>query len=290
LQKSLTRAAAVTGLALAAGLPFLGSAQAATSTEVVTQADVTELAENTPPTDNWVEYFRTAASEATFEDGPAVPPLGTGSVELSTPTSGDKVTVFNYDHVGTPLSAVDEIGYSTFRSSGSLQQVAALNIQVDANGTATAGGFTTLVFEPVYNTGQGTVVDGTWQDWDAYAGGDAIWWSSNAIGAAPNRDTFVSWDTIVAANPDAVVVGGIGVNQGSGNAALVTNVDALAFGHDGDTTVYDFERILDADGDGIPDTPAPTDADQCKKGGYASFNNPSFRNQGQCVSYANGRR
>jgi hypothetical protein len=31
----------------------------------------------------------------------------------------------------------------------------------------------------------------------------------------------------------------------------------------------------------------PTDKDQCKKGGWQSFNNPSFTNQGQCVSYTN---
>jgi hypothetical protein len=33
--------------------------------------------------------------------------------------------------------------------------------------------------------------------------------------------------------------------------------------------------------------PPPTDKDQCKKDGWKSFNNPSFKNQGDCVSYAN---
>jgi hypothetical protein len=129
------------------------------------------------------------------------------------------------------------MGYSTYRSAGSLQQVAALNVEVDVNGTETAGGFTTLVFEPVYNTDQGAVVNDTWQTWDAYKGGDAVWWSSNPINSAPNRDTFVSWDTIVDANPDAVIVGGFGVNQGSGNPGLVTSVDALKF----NDTTYDFD-------------------------------------------------
>ncbi|MGY2083463.1 hypothetical protein [Blastococcus sp. SYSU DS0539] len=40
----------------------------------------------------------------------------------------------------------------------------------------------------------------------------------------------------------------------------------------------------DCDGDGIRDTPPPVSKDECKKGGWATFNNPSFRNQGQCVS------
>lgn len=30
---------------------------------------------------------------------------------------------------------------------------------------------------------------------------------------------------------------------------------------------------------------APTSKEQCKKGGWKTFNNPSFKNQGQCVSY-----
>lgn len=31
----------------------------------------------------------------------------------------------------------------------------------------------------------------------------------------------------------------------------------------------------------------PTNKDECKKGGWQTFNNPVFKNQGQCVSYVN---
>jgi len=31
--------------------------------------------------------------------------------------------------------------------------------------------------------------------------------------------------------------------------------------------------------------PAPTSKDECKKGGWMNFNNPSFKNQGDCVSF-----
>lgn len=34
----------------------------------------------------------------------------------------------------------------------------------------------------------------------------------------------------------------------------------------------------------------PTSKDECKDGGWAGFNNPPFRNQGQCVSYVARRR
>ena len=41
----------------------------------------------------------------------------------------------------------------------------------------------------------------------------------------------------------------------------------------------------------ITATPAlvgpPTGKDQCKKDGWKTFNNPTFKNQGDCVSYTN---
>ena len=248
---------------------------------VVVGTDITEQPENTPPTDNWVLYKR-AAGDGDTRVGPATPPSGVGSYEMVTPTGADKATLFNFDHVGTSLADVNKIGYSTYRSTGTLQQVAALNIQVDINGDA-PGGFTTLVFEPVYNTGQGAVVSGTWQTWDAYMGGAAIWWSSNPINVAPNRDTFVTWQSIVDNNPDAVIVGGFGINQGSGNPALTTASDNLSLGYgtgaDAVCVTYDFEPFRVA-----------TSKDDCKDGGWQNVKTAggaSFKNQGQCVQYVN---
>jgi len=246
-------------------------------TDTVTDAEIARQPEDTPPTSNWVYYIRNAAT-GTAVAGPATPPIGQGSFELNTPTGADKGTLFNFQHVGTQLSDIDKIGYSTYRVAGNLQQVAALNIQVDVNGDA-PGGFTTLVFEPVYNTNQGAVVSGQWQAWDAFNGGNAIWWSSNPIPGAPNRDTFVSWNTIVANNPDAVIVGGFGINQGSGNPALTTAVDALSIGYAGSCFTYNFEQF---------ETPASKDA--CKNNGWKTLrrgDGSTFKNQGDCVSYTN---
>ena len=292
MRHSVLAAFALVGVAACAGDPTSPSAQNADLTPsagavvagagssgavVVTESDITRQAENTPPTDDWVLYFRTAGNGA-FVSGPGTPPLGVGSLTLETPTSADKVTLFNYDHVGTPLADVRSMSYSTWRTTGTGQQVAALNLQVDVNGAA-PGGFTTLVFEPVYNTAQGAVVNGAWQSWDAYMGGNAIWWSSNAIPGAPNRDTFVPWSTIVAANPDAVVVGGFGVNQGSGNPALVSSVDALHFDTPSVSVTYDFEPYRVA-----------TTKGACKNDGWKQVkraDGTGFKNQGDCVSYTN---
>ncbi len=267
-------------VAIAATFAAVAGYAAVCETVVVTGSDIVEQPENTPPTNNWVLYKRNAG-DGSVRSGPATPPSGIGSYELVTPTGADKATLFNFDHVGTALADVDAIGYSTYRTAGSAQQVAALNIQVDINGAA-PGGFTTLVFEPVYNTSQGAVQSGLWQSWDAYSGGTAIWWSSNPINVAPNRDTFVSWATIVGANPDAVIVGGFGVNQGSGNPALTTAVDVLKLGYGDDCFTYDFE----------PYRVAMT-KDACKAGGWQTVkraDGSSFKNQGDCVSYvSNGK-
>jgi len=245
---------------------------------VVVEQDISRQPENTAPLKNWVLYTRNAGNGA-FRTGPGAPPSGVGSFELVTPTGNDKATLFNFDHVGTELADINKIGYATYRTSGaSPNQVPAINIQVDING-ADPGGFTTLVFEPVYNTGQGAIQDGVWQTWDAYQGGQAIWWSSNPIPSAPNRDTFVSWNTIVAANPNAVIIGGFGVNQGSGNPALTAAADILSIGSNGDCITYDFEPFRVA-----------ATKDDCKNGGYNNVKDAqgnSFKNQGQCIQYVN---
>jgi hypothetical protein len=256
------KARLVCALAATCALIPAGNALAAPTTVKVTESDIARQAENTPPTRSWVFYTRTPTSTGVFRTGPASPPLGAGSFEISTPTGGDKGFLFNYDHVGTPLADIGQLGYSTYRTTGEAQQVVALNMEVDANGAA-PGGFTTLVFEPVYNTAQGTVVDGQWQSWDADNG---YWWSTRDIPGVCAFTCYVKWSDIVAANPDAVVAGGYGLNQGSGNPNLISAADALVFG---DTT-YDFERV-------------PLTKDDCKNGGWQSY--ATFKNQGDCVSY-----
>ena len=119
MRTKLLAAAAATALV---GLTGVSSAYAAETTEVVTESDVTRQVENTPPTDNWVLYTRagTPPTAAAFVDGPADPPLGNGSLRLTTATGGEKVFLFNYDHVGETLSSLEgDISYSTYRVAGS---------------------------------------------------------------------------------------------------------------------------------------------------------------------------
>lgn len=258
-------------------------AVSSTGAQIITEAEITRQAENTTPTNHWVLYTRNAGAGG-FVVGPSssssVPAEGIGSLRLSTPTAADKVFLFNYDYVGERLADLDRLSYYTWRTSGgSPNQVPALNIEADVNGPNATGGFTTLVFEPAYNTDQGAVTDGVWQRWDAYNGGNGRWWSTKNIPGVCAFDCFVPWSAIAAANPDATILGGLGFNQGSGNPALDANADALTVGFGGTPTVYDFDPFVRAE-----------TREACKNGGWQVVkraDGSSFKNQGDCVSYVN---
>ncbi len=68
-----------------------------------------------------VDWFLTeqTGSAGTFVNGPAAPPLGTGSFSMSVQDGSGKVTLFNYDHIGTRLADIESISYATYRSSAS---------------------------------------------------------------------------------------------------------------------------------------------------------------------------
>ena len=74
--------------------------------------------------------------------------------------------------------------------------------------------------------------------------------------------------------PNAIVLG-FGVNIGTFNPGYTVATDGVDF----NDTTYNFEVGR-----------RPTSKDQCKNGGWQTFNDPSFKNQGDCVSYVNGQR
>jgi hypothetical protein len=246
---------------------------------VVTESDVSRQVEDTPPLRSWVFYSRNPTSTGVFVSGPGNPPLGSGSFELGTVLPTDKGTLFNYDHVGTRLADITQLAYSTYRDPASTApavQLPSMNIEVDYNGPNVAGGFTSLVFEPVYNPDEGAIQSGVWQTWQGIPG---IWWSTRDINGVCAVTCYVQWSTIVANNPDATILGGFGVNQGSGSGGLVAASDALTIGANGNTWTYNFEQFR-----------TPATKDDCKDGGWQSVraaDGSSFKNQGQCIKYVN---
>lgn len=256
-------------------------------TEVVTPEDTVANRSFTdttplPAGTRWVEYNR-GTGTGDFVVGPGTPPEGIGSFKTVTPDGNAKVTLFNYEHTGTKLADINALGYATYRdtsSTATVNQVPAINIEIDRNGgTLETGDYAVLVFEPVYNTSQGPVVPGMWQQWDAYNDGEAIWWSSRAIPGVCAFSCFVTWDAILAANPDATIVGGFGVNQGGGNAGLIAYSDALKIGTADSCVTYDFEPYEVA-----------SSQEGCKNGGWKTLkraNGSTFKNQGDCIQYVN---
>lgn len=248
-----------------AALVAAGVALAATVT--VTPADM----------DGWTAVNDTCGAASTgaisFVSGPGTPPAGEGSLRLSVGANGDSYpTLRTDDYGGVKLGDLTSLTYWTYVSTpGAGSQAPYIDLYVDWNGDNARDDI--ITFEPVY---QGTVTLGTWQQWDALAG---QWWSSTQ-GGPPPLFTLASY---IAAHPDATILAGDDsfiLAAGCGGAAwpnFVGSADKLTVGVAGSSTTYDFE----------PTIGPPTSKAQCKNGGWKRFNNPRFKNQGQCVAYVN---
>ncbi|NJC94891.1 MAG: hypothetical protein C3F07_12345 [Anaerolineales bacterium] len=198
---------------------------------------------------NWLTNDTRSGGASSFIPGPGTAPLGIGSLQMTTTdiygTGNAKAQLFNYSHIGAKLSDLDGLSYWAYRSSASTNssaQTISLNIEVDYVGDGSS--YTTLVFEPVYQPGGvGAMLTDTWQQWDAFNSGNAIWWSTKAIPGVPQAfNSFVSWNTIVANNPNAKIKYGLGFNVGSGWVGQFSGaVDELLVSFMGDATTYDFE-------------------------------------------------
>lgn len=251
----------------------------------------------------------------------ATAPAGAGALRLTT----DATTAAKAQYIhgtNTPLSQASDLSYFTKQVSGppvadpSYQVLVCLNgiAGTDCVANAPAGSqasFTTLVFEPYQNTAQGVVVPGVWQQWDIDAG---TLWSSRTVAcsnggvlAGSGGPPFYSLQQVATMCPGAVVVG-FGVNIGTFNPSYNVLTDLVKF----NTTTYDFEPDTDndgigdgvdncrftsntdqtdTDGDGIGDacdaSTKPSTKDQCKNGGFTRFNDPVFKNQGDCIQFVN---
>jgi hypothetical protein len=258
--------------AMAVTVCGVGSAIAATVK--VTDADIGAGA--------WFTADTRPGGSATIESGPSTPPYGSGSLELATTSAGAKAQMLTNLYDGVALSDVDEIGYSTYRdplATGFIAGVASLNLRVDLDGNGTSDVY--MVYEPYQDQGNAAILTGAWQAWDAHRGGDAKWWINTGAGGC-GQPTPCTWSAIVSAFPSATIregagfPGSLGVNQGSGNAGFLSNVDGLTVSATGQETVYDFEPAIGP----------PVAKDECKKGGWQTFDTPrNFKNQGDCVSF-----
>lgn len=218
--------------------------------------------------------------------GPDTAPYGSDSIQISV-TGTQRRNLATYQFSGTKLADVTELKFSTYNPSagnvGSTSRSAYLNFNVDFNGSDTWQ--KRLVFVPSAN---GVVTQDSWKEWDAINGGNALWtWSGFAANGnkwpdnntTPNR----TWSDLTTSFPDISVRttdSWLGLRVGEPYADGYTeNLDGFKFGVNGDTKIFDF--------DSVELIGPPTDKSSCKKGGWMQFNNPVFKNQGQCDSFLN---
>ena len=249
----------------------LGAAAAVLALGVVAAAGAAATVVTPTSTHGWTTADTRPGGSVSFVVD-ATAPSGRGALRLTTDATTTAKAQFMHD-ASAPLAAVTEASYYTKQNSASFVEGApSYQLVVFLNGGT--DGFTTLVFEPYQNVAQGPVVAGAWQKWDVANG---LFWSTRTVTCSngtilgtPGGPATYTLDAVTAACPNAVVAG-FGVNVGSNNPAYDVETDLVSF----DGTTYDFE----------PSFGPPTSKDECKDGGWQKFDSPTFKNQGDCVSY-----
>jgi hypothetical protein len=249
-------------LAFVMTLSFAAVASAAT-TVVVTPTN----------TQGWSTADTRPGGAVNFVSDPSSP-FPNGALQLTTNASTTAKAQYLHD-ASTTLASVTDLSYYTKQVSGPVFADPSYQLLVDLNGAA-PGGFTTFVYEPYQN---GVITPGAWQQWDVDAG--QFWSSRNfsegtcTVVAGGGGAPFYTLAGLQATCPNATVIG-FGVNIGSNNPSYDVYTDGVAF----NGTTYNFELVQ----------PGPATKDECKNDGWKTFTNPSFKNQGQCVSsVANGK-
>jgi hypothetical protein len=195
-------------------------------------------------------------------NGPATPPLGTGSARLPTTGSSDGQALILAGYQGTKLADITQLQYSTYVTSGGAAQTISLQFTLDKD--VTDADDTTfygrLVFEPYQGTPTGTVASGVWQTWSPLQG---RWWGTTSgnpsaqrpFGAACPQASPCTWQQVLLAFPHAGIhkINPVSVVFKAGSGWTVPfdgNVDAFTIGVGGNETTYNFELTP-------PDTTAP---------------------------------
>lgn len=181
-----------------------------------------------------------------------------GSLHQATPADGDKAQVVHSllsnasdPTTGATLASISSLAYSTMDATTATNPaLPALQLSMTGcpslNSAGTApdpNGFTTLVYEPVYNTAS-LPAAGTWHSWDAIDSGNAKWWSTRTITGLTGgtQASPATWNQIVAACPNGKAYQ-LPVNLGSGAAGSDAYVDRVSY----NGTTWDFAVTGSAD-------------------------------------------
>ena len=198
--------------------------------------------------ENWNFTNSDGSVSQNFVNGPATAPLGAGSLNMQIGADGDQYTIARNDAdvVGTALSAVTALSYSTYESNYVDGQAIYLSLVLSNNDR--------LYFEPVYQTGSygGDAVPdqcvgitncaalNQWQTWNALVGG---WWSLDGYGGSNGGPPNFTLADYAAANA-GVTISAIRLVAGGGAGAwdhFDGNVDNLHIATAAYDNTYDFE-------------------------------------------------
>lgn len=218
-----------------------------------------------------------------FVVGPGTPPLGVGSVQIST-TGSSRPNIATYQFAGVKLADITTLKFTTYNPSagngGSATRSGYLHFNADFDGSDSWQ--RRLVYVPRTN---GVVVQNTWQEWDAINGGAALWtysggaWPVDGVpGATPK-----TWSQILTQYPGVrirLTDSFLGIRVGEPYPDGYTeNIDSFKFGTASGTTTFNFEPYVVA-----------TDKEACKNGGWMNLHRAdgsTFKNQGDCIQYVN---
>jgi hypothetical protein len=181
----------------------------------------------------------------TFRVGPGDPVHGEGSVEISV-SGTQRRNIATYQFASTSLADITALKFTTFNPSegngGSANRSGYLHFNVDFDGTDTWQ--RRLVFVPQDNN---TILQDTWQEWDAIAGGAASWRYSGSEWpeTGESGETTKTWSDILTQYPGVRIRATdsfLGVRVGEPyNDGYTENISSLTFATAAGTTIYDFE-------------------------------------------------
>ena len=189
--------------------------------------------------------------------GPADPPLGSGSAQLTVapatvPVPIDRQALGTQAYQGTMISDITSLNYWTYQTSITHAVTLQFDIRYHSTDSAYQG---RLVFEPGAPSGNPGIVSNAWQPWDGLAG---KWWASRPGPTGSNglcsQATPCTWPEVKANWPTASLWpgGALLFKVGGGWEPWTGNVDAFTIGIQGrETTTYDFEPTCqESDGGG----------------------------------------
>ena len=223
-------------LALVSGMAAHSRAQAQDSIVTVSPAAL----------NGWEIATPTTGSTVAFVTGPGKPPLGTGSVYVTTNSAGSYM-LGTRTYAGTRLSQITQLSYYTYRSPDDPDNRPIVTLQFDIDFDITDANLQPqgrLVFAPK-RTGTPEPM-GSWQKWDTLAW-DALWFATTS---PTDHDDCTShepctWGSVLKHFPNAAIhpVNGqlLFYASNPGLSTVPAHADALTVGVGQQRVTYDFE-------------------------------------------------